>query len=156
MGHTATKGNSLVGHKPQIKFPVRYHGPVGAVTVTETIAITDAKPEIGSDYSRGSNPRKGSYSVGQTLLGLHLTNGVSFRKISATREELKVSGGKLVLRKVTRKDVSYWTGEYYAAGERAALVLVPPVMIVKGDPSPKADVRDLLISRAVLANKSIY
>lgn len=155
MGHTATQGNSLVGHKPQIKYPVRYHGPVGAVKVTEFEPITDDKPSLGPDYGRGAFPVKGTMSTGQTIMGLHLTNGVDFRKVSATREELKVAGGKLVLRMATVKKVKYWIGEYVQTGVKGALVLVA-IPIVKGDPPVKGSARDLLISRAVLSNVSIY
>lgn len=155
MGHTATKGNSLVGHKPQIKFPARYHGPVGAVKVEEFEPITDGPATLAPNYSRGAFPTKGSMSTGQTLLGIHLTNGVAFRKVSATREELKVKGGKLVLRMATVKKQKFWIGEYVQTGVKGALVLVA-IPVIKGDPPVKGDARDLLIVKAVQGVTSIY
>lgn len=156
MGFHATTGNSLTGHKSHLRFPARIEGPKFAVKVEEFEPITPGeKPQVTPNYSRGALSGKGSYGTGQTLLGIHLTNGVSFRKVSATREELKVSGGKLVLRMGSVKGQKYWFGEYQETGKRETLVLVS-IPVIKGDPPVKGDARDLLISRAVLTNLSIY
>lgn len=157
MGHHAVIGNSLKS-APRVTVTSRQlktRQPSMPVTVENFDPITTEAAQMAPDYSRGALSAKGSYGTGQTLLGIHLTNGVAFRKINGNREELKVSGGKLVLRKVTRKDRSAWVGEFVAFGSKHGEVLVM-IPIVKGEPPVKGDARDLLLSRAVLSKHSVY
>lgn len=158
MGHHATIGRSL-RPAPRVTVTDRRMNtrqPSMPVTVEEFEPITPGiAATMAPNYSRGSFPTKGQMSTGQTLLGIHLSNGTEFRKLSATREELKVAGGKLVLRKVTRKDRSAWVGEFYAHGETHGLVLAM-IPCIKGEPPVKAECRDMLIRQAVLSAHSIY
>jgi len=151
MGFHATIGNGQTGRDHvQLRWSPRLTAGEYAVTTEEFDPITDGPATLAPDYTRGTMTQ----GHGLTIKGGHLTNGVEFRKLGPNREELKVAGGKLVLRKVVRKDRAAWVGEYIATGQRPVVLVMIPV--IKGEPPVKADARDLLLSRHVLSAGSVY
>jgi hypothetical protein len=157
MGFHATIGNSQKSapHVSAHDRRARTDAGTYAVQTEEFDPITDDGPTLAPNYSRGHLPARGTSATGQTIVGAHLSNGVAFRKVSANREELRTDNGVLILRKVTRKDVAAWIGEFKPFASKVAVVLVY-APIIKGDPPVKGDARDLLITRATLSEISIY
>jgi len=152
----APERTNVLKHKAHIG--PRYSQPEMPVTVETFEPITPGEaPSLAPNYRRGSLPFRGQSSTGQTIIGVHLSNGVEFRKVSASKETLKVSTGTLVLRKINRKDRSAWIGEFIPFGEKHGIV-ISEVPLIKGErTNAKGDAKDLLISRATMAHlSSIY
>lgn len=118
----------------------------GAVTTERFEPITSEPASLGPEYARVGPRVKGPYSVGQSVLGLHLSNGTAFRK-DGTREILKVSDGRLILSNAARKGVKVRLGvwEHTVNGTmvRETLLSEPMTDMTMGD------ARDMLIIRAI-------
>jgi hypothetical protein len=161
MGRHATIGNSNVGHKNvTLKAGSQY---VQAARVRDAASMAGpvkvremTMDEVFAQFSGGQTyvrPDLTAALAGVKLLPVVKERGTKFRALSGTREELKISSGTLVLRKVTKtaqgQKFSAWIGELIPYGAETGRVLIAK-LIRKGEPPVKSDTRDALLSRALL------
>lgn len=160
MGRHATIGNSNVGHKNTTlkqasaltqRARIRYAEEHPASVTVGELTMDDVFAEFASGRPCWKPDLTGVF--GRDMISVIRDRGTRFRVISGTHEQLKIDGGTLDLRKVTRtvagERFSAWVGTFTRFGSDKSVPLIAK-LIVKGQPPVKADTRDALLTRAIL------